>query len=163
MLLPLGGCAGPLAAREDRIVHQRRGWSVADPAAFAEAWRRVEVEGALAAYRGPGGASMTLTQACQRSEIPLPVLAREILLGLDAREVRSAGPVEVGGAPGYRQVARARLGDRTVDVKTVTRRVDGCSLDWILVAPDGLEGVEPLFDRWWASFRPADPAEGGGS
>jgi hypothetical protein len=104
---------------------------------------------------------MSLVHKCGPLPDDLRLLARELLIGLDDRELLEEGPVSVGGAPGWAQTARARLEGRGVELRTVTRRLGKCSLDWVLVGPGSLAPVRDDFERWWASFRTADDTAAG--
>ncbi|MGH0034865.1 MAG: hypothetical protein ACQGVK_07530 [Myxococcota bacterium] len=156
--------------------HTRLGYRVSDPAApgagspsvgAANAasgplgWRRIEVEGADLAFRsgaGAGEATMVVASRCGGPDATLPVLARHLLIGTGPRERTQAGPASVAGQPAWVQWAEVRGEGAPVRLKTVTTRVDGCLVDFVLAATGGFDRAVPDFDRWWASFEP--PAEG---
>ena len=44
-------------------------------------------------------------------------------------------------------------------MKTVTTRIDGCLVDWVLASRDDFDSATREFDLWWSSFeRPEGPA-----
>ena len=79
-------------------------------------------------------------------------MARHLLLEIPRYTVRQNGPVEVGGAPGWRQTFDAAEGDAVIRVKTITAVTSRCALDFILSARVGFERAEPSFDAWWGSL-----------
>jgi len=96
--------------------------------------------------------------------------ARELLIGLEDREIVEEGPVLVDGAPGWAILAHATSEGRAAGLRTVTRRLGDCSLDWILVFPfedqalaEGrVRGLEEDFSDWWSSFRVTEAEPGSG-
>jgi hypothetical protein len=55
-------------------------------------------------------------------------------------------------------VASANEDGRRVNVKSVTRvSLQGCTDDFLLVAPGDLAEREDGFDRWWASYAEGTP------
>jgi hypothetical protein len=146
-------CAKDVVLQHGLYVDRRLQLSVEDPTRFLDGWQRVDVEGALLAFRGPQGATMSLLRQCGRPAAPLPILARQLLRGTESPSVVRQGPVALAGGEAFVVVAHAGLEGRAADVKTVTRRLGDCTLDWVLVAPQGLAEFEEAFDRWWASLR----------
>jgi hypothetical protein len=65
--------------------------------------------------------------------------------------VREAGPVELGALPGWEQVFDVDASRGAVRMKKVTFAVNGCALDWVLIAreADGFEAAQGDFDAWW--------------
>lgn len=163
LLLQLPACASDLAEGDGRFHHRRLGFVVDDPRTAAPEWRLVAVDGAEIAFRSPEGAAMSMIVSCDRGhEVPLPLLARQLLIGLEAPSLRESRAVTLDGARGWLQVAEARDAGRPVRLRTVTRPGPPCSVDWVLVGAAGHGGREAEFDRWWASFRavPDAPAAG---
>ena len=164
VILQTSACASDPVFEDGRYRHRRHHYSIAAPVGEGSAWRRIEVEGAVLAFQGRGGATMSLLERCGRSSTDPRILARQLLSGLEGRTLVEEGPLGEDGAQGWIQRVEATASGKVVRLKTVTRVSGECSYDWILVAPGGLEGMEPVFDRWWMSFRSsADGAEGGGS
>jgi hypothetical protein len=146
-------CAKDVVLQGGRYVDRRLLFSVEDPTRGLDGWERVHVEGTLLAFRGPQGATMSLLRQCSRPAASLPILARQLLRGTDSPVIRQQGLVAVAGGEAFVVVARAGLEGRAADVKTVTRRLRDCTLDFVLVAPSGFEEAEVAFDRWWTSLR----------
>lgn len=145
-------CAADVARHAGGFRH-RSGFEIADPAAWGSGWRPVRVEGAALAYRGPGQATMSWLVGCRRPVAAPSVLARQLLIGLRGRAVTGSGPVSVAGGEGWSQRITASQDGAAVHMKTVTRVLEGCVLDWVLVTPGGIEALEADFDRWWSSLR----------
>lgn len=163
--------------------HTRLGYRVADPSApgasfgtvasgspggsgpasgGSEGWHRISVEDAdLAFQRGRGSRQVTMVIAsrCGVAAAPLPVLARHLLIGIGRREWIDSGPAVVAGGEAWIQWVETRGEGPSVRIKTVTTRLDGCLVDWVLAGTGGFERALPDFDRWWASFE--RPARGG--
>lgn len=132
-------------------------------------WDRVDIEGADLAFRrvaGRGETTMIVASRCGAGHAPLRVLARHLLFGIGPREVRESGPAVVAGGPAWVQWADAGPPESAIHIKTVTARLDGCLVDWVLASSDDFDAAVPEFDRWWASFerpvRSARSAEGKG-
>ena len=163
VLFQVPACAKDLIQEDGRWVHRSRGFSIADPtrsAASGARWSAVPVEGSVLSFRESGGASMSLVQQCGVLPDDLRLLARELLIGLDEREIIEEGPVSVGGAPGWRIAARARHEGRAVRLRAVTRRLGPCSVDFLLIAPQQSPDLEADFQGWWGSFRASSAARG---
>jgi hypothetical protein len=155
VILQTSACASDPVFEDGRYRHRRHHYSIAAPAGEDPAWQRVEVEGAVLAFQGPGGATMSLLERCGRSSADPRILARQLLIGLEGRALVAEGPIGEGegGAEGWIQRVEATAGGKVVRLKTVTRVSGACSYDWILVSPGEIEGLEAVFDGWWMSFR----------
>jgi hypothetical protein len=159
LLLQLPACASDLTENGGRFHHGRLGFVVDDPRAAAPEWRLVRVDGAELSFRSPEGAAMSMIVSCDRGNgAPLPLLARQLLIGLEAPDLRESREVTVDGVRAWLQVAEAREAGRPVRLRTVTRPGPPCSVDWVLVGATDPAGRDGEFDRWWASFRAAPDA-----
>ena len=162
VLLQVPACAKDLVRRDGRFVHRELGFSIDEPGGSAEEgsdWRAISVEGSLLSFREPGGSTMSLVQKCGPLPEDLQLLARELLIGLEGREVVEEGGVTVDGAPGWAMAVRATDEGRAARLWTVTRLLGECSLDWILVVPGSGEAFTADFADWWDSFREAPDRE----
>lgn len=148
-------CASPWQRANGRLEHREPAFSLRDPAG-EPGWRRIEVEGAALAYRGPEGAVMSFLRGCERRarERSPRLAARELLIGLEGRTLAEDRAVEVAGAPGWLQVVDARDEAREARLKTVTRLDGPCREDWVLSSPERFGPAEAVFDAWWSSYRP---------
>ena len=163
VVLQVPACATDLVREDGRLVFRSLGFAIDDPGAGPQAgWSAHRVEGALLSFRAPDGATLSLVQKCGPLPGDLQILARELLIGLEERQIEEEAAVTVNGAPGWRIVARVAYEGRAVRLHTVTRRLGECSLDWIAVAPLERVGLGAEFDAWWASFRAAPAAEAAG-
>lgn len=106
---------------------------------------------------------MSLQSRCSGPVADPAVMARHLRIGLPDHTLRQAGPIGVAGRSGWTQTLDTRDPSGVVRVKTVTLVVEGCTLDWVLVATRGFEEAERDFDAWIASVRlPGEPALAGG-
>jgi hypothetical protein len=155
-----GACAPALVAVDGRFVHRERGFSVAVPEA---GWSRVPLEGAELAFRGPGGAAMSLAARCGIPLAPPRTLARHLVIGLEGRRSLGGESVEVGGWPGWRERFEFAGGGEPHRLDALTVVAGGCVYDWLLLSPSPPDPeLEGAFERWWSSFAlPAAPAGGG--
>jgi hypothetical protein len=154
LLLQAPACASELTEQGGRFHHRRLGFTLDDPRASAPEWRRVRVEGAELAFRSPEGAAMSLIVSCERAQAAAAqLLARQLLIGLGAPELRESRAVSVDGAAGWLQVAEARDAGRPLRLRSVTRPGPPCNLDFVWVGAAGLSAREADFERWWVSFR----------
>jgi hypothetical protein len=80
------------------------------------------------------------------------VLARHLLIGTGPRGRVESGPAAVAGGEAWVQWVQTRGKGSPVRIKTVTTRLDGCLVDWVLAGTAGFDDAVPDFDRWWASF-----------
>ncbi|UCE85197.1 MAG: hypothetical protein JSU66_12715 [Deltaproteobacteria bacterium] len=134
--------------------HRRHGYSIGVP---ERQWSRTSVDGAVLAFRSPEGDFMSMMSRCRETAAPAALLARRLLIGLDERVLRQAGPVLLEGRNGWGQVLDARFESRAVRIKTITVVVQPCILDWVLVSPGDFATAERSFDGWWSTFR-AEPS-----
>ena len=104
---------------------------------------------------------MTFASRCGEPITRPDLLARHLRIGIPANVVREAGPVELGALAGWQQVFDVDAPRGAVRMKTVTFAVNGCALDWALIAreADGFEAAESDFDAWWRTLV-VDPAPG---
>jgi hypothetical protein len=160
-VLQTTACASDLVFENGRYHHRGHHYSIASPGGEDSAWRRVEVEGAELVFRGPGRATMSLMEQCGSPPAEPRILAQQLLIGLEGRTLLSEGPVEAGGTPGWMQRIDAVQDGAAIRLKTITRVIGQCGYDWILIVPGELEEHEPVFDRWWESFRSSTSEAGG--
>jgi hypothetical protein len=152
--LAVACASGDLRAGDGRYVHRTRGFSVPDVAHADPAWRRSNVPRTQLAYQRAGGAQLSLYSECGRTPTTPQVLARSLLIGLGAYVLRQSGPVAVGAFQGWSQVVDVEQDGQVRRIKTVTLLVALCSYDFLLVAGDDFESLEPGFDAWWSGFDP---------
>ena len=148
----LWGCAAvnPLTPIDGGFRNLRHGYRLGVPA--DPSWQREEVEGSLLAFHHRSGAArMSFSSRCGEPLTRPDLLARHLRIGIPANVVREAGPVELGALPGWEQVFDVDASRGAVRMKTVTFAVNGCALDWVLIAreADGFEAAEADFDAWW--------------
>ncbi len=162
LLWPASACAGDLVRANGLLRHRTLGIAIRDPAAGGT-WRPIDVDGAVAAWRGPAGARMSWLTRCKTPLAGVDLLARHLLIGLEGRMILGVETVALDGSPAHVQRVRATQAGKPVALKTVTRIAGRCVVDFVLVAPGALGEAEADFDRWWSSFRGAPPApEGAG-
>jgi hypothetical protein len=173
-LVAVGGCASWVGSRSagDSYYNSERGYRIARLDAGTQArldagtqgWKAIGVEGADLAYQqrapeeGQGAALAALISECGRGANNLSVVSRQLLIGIRNRAVRRAAPVALRGSPGWMQVFDTIQDGAAIRVKTVSVRDEGCTFDWVLVAPGAFRAVEDQFDGWWSSFVRDDPA-----
>lgn len=150
----LGACAsgGDLVAANGRYLHRSLGFSMPDPAAADPAWQRTHVRRTQLAWERPGGARLSLYSECDRTPTTPQVLARSLLIGVEQRVLRQSGPVAAGNLQGWSQVVDVEEAGHVRRLKTVTLIAERCSYDFLLIAGDDFESLEPGFDAWWAGF-----------
>jgi hypothetical protein len=170
-------CAsGPVVASGEGWRHRELGYSVDAPAPGAGPWRRIRVEGADLAFRGPHGETLSLLSRCTETKASPRIEARHLVIGLDGARPLASGPISLGGAPGWAQSFELRDDGVLVRLHSVTLVQAGCTFDWIFSArapgsggaldEAGFAADLRSFDSWWRSFRwtppaPAQPEEGG--
>jgi hypothetical protein len=155
------GCAGDsLVVADGRLRSERDQFSVHTPE--RPPWKPISVDRALAAFRAPGPAFMSVQSRCGRPLASPQIMARHLEIGLPERMLRQSGPVGVGPWQGWSQIFDTLEEGAAVRLKTVTIVAGDCTFDWILSARAGFEDVEPSFDAWWRSFEYHGPtaAEG---
>jgi hypothetical protein len=155
------GCAGDLIAVEGGFGHRRHGYSFSTPGGR---WERIDVEGAVIAFRRSASQTMSLQSRCGQPVADVAVMARQLVIGVSPRTLRQAGPVLVDGRNGWTQTFDTLRDGVGVRVKTVTLVLERCTLDWVLAAAGSrhFEEAERAFDAWWQAFRVAPqtgPAE----
>jgi hypothetical protein len=166
-LFGLIGCAswqGP-AVPVDTYHNTKLGYRVAKLDVVAPDWRAIGVDGADLAYRqsppeGQRPALAALISECGRGSGNLSVVGRQLLIGIRNRALRLAAPVALRGSPGWMQIFDTIQDGEAIRVKTISIRDQGCTFDWVLVAPDSFSLAEDQFDGWWSSFvrDPPEPA-----
>ena len=142
------GCAGDLALGEEGYRHRRHGYTVGVP---EPAWERVNVAGATLAFHR-GRETMSLQSRCGRPVANPAVMARQLVIGIEDRRLRQAGPVTVDGRDGWTQTFDAGAEGGPVRVKTVTLVAGRCTFDWTLAGSKDFAASERAFDAWWQSF-----------
>jgi len=146
-------CASGPTLRNGVYRDRAQGWSIAAP---PPEWKRVAVDGADLAFRGPSGASIAVASRCDVAVVPLDVLAGQLRQGFGAGSVLAERDVAIAGRPARLQVLALAGGGR---VTTVTRAAAPCVQDFVLVAPSGADDAAAgVFEAWWASFAPASEA-----
>jgi hypothetical protein len=155
-------CASPgVVEAGGGFAHPARGWRIDAPGA---GWTRASVEGAELAFRGPGGAWMSLASRCGIVRKEPRVLVRHLAIGLPGRSLVREGEVRVDGRPGWSQTWRTRAGGAERELEAVSVVADDCVYDFVLVARPGAAGAQQGFERWCGSFRlPPPPPELGGA
>jgi hypothetical protein len=145
-------CAGDLAAVEGGFRHRRHGYTLSVPGGAGPPWQRVEIEGAVIAFRRPGPETISVQSSCGRSVTDPAILARHLVIGVDRQTLQQAGPTEVDGHNAWTQTFDTAEGVR---IKTVTAVAGDCVIDWILAArPDEhFDAAEADFDAWWSASR----------
>jgi hypothetical protein len=148
-------CASPgVVAAGGGFAHPARGWRIDAPGA---GWTRASVEGAELAFRGPGGAWMSLASRCGIARAEPRVLVRHLAIGIPGRTLVREGELSVDGRPGWSQTWRARVGEAERELEAASVVADGCVHDFVLVAPPGAADAAREFERWRASFRVSAP------
>ena len=151
-LLLILGCAGDLVAVEGGFRHRRHGYILGLPEGTDPPWHRVEIEGAVIAFRRPGPQTISVQSSCGRSVTDPAILSRHLVIGVDRQVLEQAGPTVVDGRNAWTQTFDTPEGVR---IKTVTAVVSDCVIDWILAARQGpgFEDAERAFDAWWSASR----------
>jgi len=156
-LLLAFGCASPVFVKEGSdFRHQAAGFRVASPATLDSRWSRVNVQGDVLSFEGPGGVLMSLQTSCRTRRADLRLLANHLQIGLPEHAQRDSRPVRVGGMEGWSRTFDVRGAKGVVRVRTVTAVYGNCVLDWVLTGGTRFEDAQPLFDVWWGSFE-AEP------
>ncbi len=156
VLWQAGACASDLARRDGRLQLPEAGVGLADPALGSD-FAPAALDGALAAWRSPDGASLALFSDCARGDAPLRWAANQLLLGLVDVEIATSREVEAGGEAGWLQDARATLEGRRVRIRSLTTRRGDCLLDLVLVDPGATPARADAFDGWWAGLTRVEP------
>lgn len=151
-------CASTLVLEGERWRHLPLGYTIDAP---GPGWLVLGVEGADLAFRGPEGASLSLSSRCNTPLAPPRVLARHLVIGLPDRSLLQAGAVELEGQPGWAQRYEVQVEGRTHLLSSVTVVTHGCVIDFALVEPGSSQISQAAFERWWRSFRWS--AEAGGT
>ena len=156
----IAGCAS-MGDGRGRYEHPEWGYSVPYPnqvaASEGNAWRKVRVEDADLAFRGPNDAFMALSSHCDESEDDPAVLGSQLLVGLQNRTRVASERFEFAGGHVFSQIVEATQGDVAVRTKTITLVRGGCVVDWVLAALDSLPDLPDAietFDSWWRGFDP---------
>jgi hypothetical protein len=146
-------CAGPLRATETGWSNPRQDYAIGAPDGPGAPWTRVDVEGAVLAFRRPGAEGMSLQSQCGRPVAPAALMARNLLIGLPDHTAVTGAPVQVAGRSGWQQRFEATREGTPVHVVTVTLVAGDCSFDFVLASAGGSAAAEQAFDAWWRSFR----------
>jgi hypothetical protein len=139
------------------------GYTIAHPGGTHHAdWKQIKVDGTDLAFRDPSGAALSLSSDCRRTDAPIGVLARQLIIGTSRDELLAASPVELAGDPGFSQTFDTIEDEVRVRIKAVTLLNGGCVFDFVAAVRDlaTFDRVETVFDRWWKSFvrSPGDAA-----
>jgi hypothetical protein len=153
VLAPAGGCAGPLSEVEGGWRDGRYAYTIGRPDGPGGAWERIEVEGAVLAFRRGAGETISMQARCGRPVASAELMARHLVIGLREREIVAAGPLVVDGRAGWAQSFDTRSEGVEVRVRTVTLVAGDCAFDWVLAARGPVEPAEAAFDAWWQTFR----------
>jgi hypothetical protein len=160
--LVCGGCAGSRAVFEpegpNRLHHRRLDYSIDRPAVEGlPGWRRVELDESDLAVRHGDGSALALASSCRATKATPRQLAFHLRHASGATLVGVGVDVEQAGLPGHAQALERVEGPAWTRMDTVTLRGARCTYDFLLVAPDAerLAELEPAFESWWRSFRPA--------
>ncbi len=94
---------------------------------------------------------MSLISRCDRSVASPQMMSRQLTIGMRPLARHRAAPVVVRGVNGWTQTLDVARGNGTVRLKTVTFVSGGCSVDFVLVAPDEFAERERAFDDWWST------------
>lgn len=143
-------CASPLRLEEGRWRHGALGYEIDAP---APGWVPLEVDGADLAFRGPDGATQSLSSRCHTPLAEPRILARHLVIGLPDRSRLEARAVLVDGRPGWLQRYEIRVDASRRRLTSVTTVVHECVIDFVLVEADAPGGAAAEFDRWWGSFQ----------
>ena len=156
-ILAGAACAGGPVLEGGAYRDAKLGWTIAEPPAE---WRRIRVEGADLALRGPGGELMSLTVHCGAPPAAPAILARQLRAAAPGSQVRDAGELTVAGRPSWRQVFDVQREGKALRIETLTR-VDGrCVQDFALASQAERPAAEAAFAAWWSSFRAAPERPG---
>ncbi len=160
-------CATGLRSVDGGFEDPELGVRVEAPTGAVE-WRRVKVKDVdLRFSEDSSDATMSLFSDCGRTARQLAdapeILARQLLFGLRTAALPTIEEIEVAGHPAIAQVFEAEEESRRIMVKTVSVALQGCSYDFVLVAPRAFAAREVEFDRWWSSFSAIAPSAGGGA
>ena len=138
-------CASTLRLEEGRWRHGALGYSID---ALAPGWVPLEVDGVDLAFRGPGGATTSLSSRCHTPLAEPRVLARHLVIGLPDRSRLEARAVLVDGRPGWLQRDEVTVDASIRQLTSVTTVVRECVIDFVLVEPGTAPGSAQEFERW---------------
>lgn len=153
----LAGCIGCGAAAgkliDRRFVSPAHGFEVRLPEG---GWRATSDGPAVLTLTHPTlAAGITVSVTCNRErQVSLEVLTRHLFFGFKDLEILHQEPWALNGVQALQTVARARLDQDAVQVKSYVTQRDSCVYDIVYVArlEDYARG-EPSFDRMLAGFR----------
>lgn len=145
LLAGLAGCASAPVLRDGLYRDPVRGWRIASP---GEGWRRIALDGAVLAFRGPDGSTLALAERCHIPMAEPSVLARHLWIGSGVR-LREAAPDAVAGRSAWAQTLEAPDG---TEVRTVTMATRDCVFDWALSGTQLDARTVEAFERWVQSF-----------
>ncbi len=155
LLLLLPACASD-PVLENGVWHSARtGFRIAEPVAIGDRdarWERYDLEGAALAYRHGDLETLSLQARCGRPLTIPAIMARHLVIGIPERTLREGGPRQIAGQSGWGQTLDARLGQKTVRIKTLTFVAADCVYDLLLVTEGEFEPAEKTFDAWAESF-----------
>ena len=143
-------CTSTLVLEGGHWRHGTLGYSIE---ALAPGWVPLRVDGVDLAFRGPGGATTSLSSRCHTPLARPQILARHLVIGLPDRSLLEARAVVVDGRPGWLQRYELSVDAATRRLTSVTTVVRECVIDFVLVEPHPASGSAQEFERWWGSFR----------
>jgi hypothetical protein len=150
-------CAAPVAFVDGRWRAANGDASVVDLAALEPGWRRAVLDGPLLAFEAADGARASWLRRCPGSTASSRAEGHALLIALDDVRVEQETPVSLAQGEAWVLHASAQQDGRAVRVKSVTRALDGCTDDFLLVTSADLAAHEAAFDRWWASYESGHP------
>jgi hypothetical protein len=123
-------------------------------ARLSDTWQRVRADGNGVAFHHPGGGTIALDVTCSDADdVPLDVLTRHLLIGIDPRQERSRTTLTVDGRGALRTRIDGQLDGVPVSLDLVVLKKDGCTYDLVLIAPPSLLAQrQPEFARFIGSF-----------
>lgn len=132
VLCALPGCGGPSF---DGSVYRSREVSFR-VGPLRGAWRRVEVDGALLAFRDdPNDATIAMNGRCgvDGDDVPLAALTHHLFLTFTERQVVSQAQVELDGREALRTELSAKLDGVSKRFVVYVLKKDGCVYDFMWI------------------------------
>jgi len=149
------GCKSqPRTEWDGRVV--TRGELVADMTAVPSAWRRLELDGAMLAFRTAEERQLVLVNGrcgLANDDVPLVSLTQQLLMGTTGRATLREERIPFDGREALRSFVVAKLDGvpRFFDMLVVKK--NGCVVDFVRTGPPGDEhNGQESFDALLASF-----------
>lgn len=149
------GCKSqPRTEWDGRVVS--RGALVAELPAVPATWRRLEMEGAMLAFRSAEERQLVLVNGrcgLSNDDVPLVSLTQQLLMGTTTRATLREERLPFDGREGLRTFVVAKLDGvpRFFDMLVVKK--NGCVVDFVRTGPPGDEhNGQETFDALLASF-----------